>query len=129
MKFLIIDDSGLSRRMARKIVESFGHSAIEAEDGLRGIELYSVEHPDVVVLDLLMPGIPGLGTLASIKSFDPKCHVIICSSDLQTATRDKAMEMGAMGFINKPMHSDELRVLLDSIPEVALETRRTLTTI
>ena len=53
-RILIVDDSALSRRMLRRILEGAGHEVIEAEDGMVAIEKYFLNKPDVVLLDLIM---------------------------------------------------------------------------
>ncbi len=59
-KILIVDDSSMSRRMLRNILEKAGHQVIEAKDGISGIEAYFLDHPDIVLLDLVMEGMYGL---------------------------------------------------------------------
>jgi len=94
-KILIVDDSSLSRRMMRGILQSDGHEVIEATDGMSAIEGYFVEKPDLVVLDLVMTGMMG-------EEVDGGARVIVASADLQTMTRQRVEEAGAVGFINKP---------------------------
>lgn len=101
-KILIVDDSSLSRRMMRGILQSDGHEVIEATDGMSAIERYFMEHPDLVLLDLVMIGMTGEEVLEKLRQMDETARVIIATADLQTLTRHKVEEAGAVGFINKP---------------------------
>ncbi|MEJ5199982.1 MAG: response regulator [Anaerolineae bacterium] len=101
-KILIIDDSALSRRLLRRIVESAGHQAIEAIDGVAGLEAYFLERPDLVLLDLTMPGMYGLDVLKKLRELDPTARVLVASADIQSFTQELALQAGAMGFITKP---------------------------
>lgn len=101
-KILIVDDSSLSRRMMRGILESDGHQVIEAKDGISAIERYFLEHPDLVLLDLVMTGMTGEEVLAQLCQMDSSARVIIATADLQSLTRQRVEEIGAIGLINKP---------------------------
>lgn len=101
-KILIIDDSALSRRLLRRIVESAGHQAIEAIDGVAGLESYFLERPDLVLLDLTMPGMYGLDVLKKLRELDPAARVLVASADIQSFTQELALQAGAAGFITKP---------------------------
>jgi two-component system, chemotaxis family, chemotaxis protein CheY len=111
MKILLIDDSNLSRKLLRRALGE-NYNYIEAEDGMSGIEKYYLEKPDLVILDLTMPGINGLDVLARLKEFDPKSKVIIGSADIQEETRRLAEEMGALAFLNKPFSEENVRSII-----------------
>ncbi len=101
-KILIVDDSALSRRLLRRIVESAGHQVIEAPDGVVALESYFLERPDLVMLDLTMTGMYGLDVLARLRELDPAARVIMASADIQSSTRELSLQGGACDFINKP---------------------------
>lgn len=107
-KILIIDDSSLSRRLLRRILEDAGYEVIEAKDGYSALEIYSLEKPNLVMLDLTMPGITGFEVLKQLKNINPDTKVIVASADVQSLTRTHAFEGGADGFINKPFISEEI---------------------
>lgn len=107
-KILVVDDSMLSRRMMRSILESDGHEVCEATDGMSGIERYFLEKPDLVTLDLTMEGIHGLDVLSRIRQIDPLARVIVASADIQETSRALVMEAGAKAFINKPFNSRQV---------------------
>lgn len=101
-KVLIIDDSALSRRMLRAMLEPAGYVVVEAENGISGIEKYFLEKPDVVLLDLTMEGMPGMEVLKKLKEMDKESKVIIASADIQTFTQNEAIKAGAKAFLTKP---------------------------
>jgi len=114
-KILIIDDSGLSRRIMRKILSEAGHEVIEASDGFAALELFTLEQPGIVLLDLTMPGITGIDVLKQLKSIAPATRVIIASADIQQMTKELVKQEGADGFINKPFVEEEVLTLVNSL--------------
>ena len=107
-KILIVDDSGMSRRTLRKILEGAGHRITEAEDGIAALEQYFIDKPDLVLLDLTMSGMYGIDVLTKLREMDPQAQVIVASADIQTSTRTLADEAGACDFINKPFAADQV---------------------
>ena len=107
-KILIVDDSGMSRRTLRKILEPAGHEIIEAEEGIVALERYFLEKPDLVFLDLTMTGMYGIDVLNKLREMDPEARVIVASADIQSSTREMVDAGGASGFINKPFSSDKV---------------------
>ncbi len=107
-KILIVDDSALSRRTLRRILESAGYEAVEADDGMTALELYFLEKPNLVLLDLVMKGMYGLDVLVKLREMDPKVLVVVASADIQSSTRQMVDEAGALAFINKPFVSEQV---------------------
>ena len=107
-KILIVDDSGLARRNTRRILEGAGYEVIEAEDGLGGLEQYFVQKPDAVVLDLVMKGMYGHDVLTKIREMDADARVIVVTADIQHSSRHLVESSGAVGFLTKPVHGDQL---------------------
>src|SRR5262245_4197436 len=69
-RILVVDDSALSRRRLRQILEAAGYEVAEADDGLSALERYFIDKPDVVLLDLVMKGMYGLEVLAKLRELD-----------------------------------------------------------
>jgi len=107
-KILVVDDSGMSRRTLRKILEPAGHEIIEAEEGIVALERYFLEKPDLVFLDLTMTGMYGIDVLNKLREMDPQARVIIASADIQSSTHEMVSASGASAFINKPFTSDKV---------------------
>ena len=107
-KILIVDDSALSRRTLRRILESASYEVVEADDGMAALELYFLEKPSVVLLDLVMKGMYGLEVLVKLREMDQEARVIVASADIQSSTRKLVDEAGALGFIHKPFVAEEV---------------------
>jgi two-component system chemotaxis response regulator CheY len=101
-KILVIDDSAMSRKTLRRILEAGGHTVVEANDGIAGLETYFIERPDLVLLDLVMAGMYGLDVLARLREMDPDARVVVATADIQSSTYEMAERAGALGFITKP---------------------------
>lgn len=102
MKIMVVDDSALSRRTLRRILEGAGHTVVEAEDGMSALEQYFLEQPYVVFLDLVMRGMYGLDVLTKLRELDPRARIVIASADIQSSTREMADLGGALAFVTKP---------------------------
>jgi two-component system, chemotaxis family, chemotaxis protein CheY len=113
-KILIVDDSALTRRSLRQILETAGCEVLEAENGLDALERYFLDKPDVVLLDLVMRGMYGLEVLHKIRELDPRARIVVVSADIQTSSQDLAGEAGAAAFINKPFDKSDILSALDT---------------
>jgi two-component system, chemotaxis family, chemotaxis protein CheY len=106
---LVVDDSALSRRILRRILEAAGHAIHEADDGMVALERYAIAHPDLVLLDMTMRGMHGLDVLGKLRELDPNARVIVATADIQRSTRELVDAAGGSGFVSKPF--DAQRVL------------------
>ena len=113
-KVLIVDDSALTRRSLRQILESVGCVVTEAEDGLAALERYFLEKPEVVMLDLVMRGMYGLDVLQKLRELDPQARIVVVSADIQSSSQELARSAGAKAFINKPFDRAEILAALDT---------------
>jgi two-component system chemotaxis response regulator CheY len=114
-KILIVDDSSMSRRIVRALLESEGHEVAEAADGMDALERYSLEKPDLVLLDLLMQGMYGVEVLQKLRTIDSEARVIVVTADIQASTRELAEQAGSRGFATKPINKEELLRLVNSV--------------
>lgn len=112
---LVIDDSGLTRRNLRNILERAGFAVSEAPDGMAALERYFVDKPDVVFLDLVMTGMYGLEVLSKLRELDPEARVVVISADIQTPSREAAEAAGAAAFLNKPVDEREVLRTLETV--------------
>ena len=113
-KVLVVDDSGLSRRTLRRILETADFEVVEAEDGMTALEVYFLEKPALVLLDLVMKGMYGIDVLVKLREMDPKALIVIASADIQSSTRKMVDEAGALGFINKPFVSEQVLTAVEA---------------
>ena len=107
-KILIVDDSSLSRRTLRRILEPAEYDVVEADDGMAALEVYFLEKPSLVLLDLVMKGMYGLDVLVKLRELDQQARVVVASADIQSSTRQMVDEAGALGFINKPFVPEQV---------------------
>lgn len=105
MKILVIDDAIFTRKVYVKIL-SKEYEVVEASNGEEGLQLCLHNKPDLVICDLLMPGLNGFQFLKEYGKLTEKVPVIICSSDVQEETREKCFNLGADEFIQKPSLTD-----------------------
>jgi two-component system, chemotaxis family, chemotaxis protein CheY len=113
-KILIVDDSKMSRKTLRNILESAGYQISEADDGMAALEQYFLNKPDLVLLDIVMTGIDGWEVLKRLREMDKQVRVIIATADIQNSTHEMTRSEGALGFVNKPFVADVLlRVVSD----------------
>ena len=112
-KILIVDDSAMSRRIMRRILENANHNVIEADDGMIAVEKYFLEKPDIVMLDLIMKDMLGMEVLQKIRQIDGKARVIVASADIQTSTRTMTQAEGAVAFVTKPFAEKEILTAVD----------------
>jgi two-component system chemotaxis response regulator CheY len=109
-RILIADDSIYMRETLRDILRIAGHEIIaEAVNGLNAVELYKALLPDVVMLDMTMPGENGIETLSKIMKINKDAIVIILTVVGRPETVLEALNQGARGYITKPF--DETSVL------------------
>ncbi|MDE1571074.1 response regulator [Aquabacter sp. P-9] len=116
---LVVDDSGVARKVARRILEDFNFSVSEAVDGQKALEACLRSMPDAIVLDWAMPITDGLEFLAKLRATPggevPK--VIFCTAKNDLDHIAKALSLGADEYIMKPFDSEILR---EKLVEVGL---------
>ena len=109
---LIVDDNADSRWILSELVGRDHHQVLEASDGREGIEIYRARRPDIVMLDLYMPGQDGFETLKILRQEFPTCRIIAVSAGWNKGDKDGLMlarEMGADLTIRKPIDIDVVR--------------------
>jgi len=109
-KVLIVDDEESLRRIVAQAFSDRGYTVITADNGSDGLQLATTERPDIVILDLIMPGLSGFEVCRRIRQdvTMTRTSVIITSAKSYKPDIDKAIELGADAFIVKPADLDEL---------------------
>jgi DNA-binding response OmpR family regulator len=115
-RVLVVDDSGVNRRLLGAALAELGHEAHSAENGRRALELLRSDAYDVVLLDLIMPVMDGYATLAEIKADPRLAHlpVIMVSAVPELASVVRCIELGATDYLPKPFSAAVLRARLRS---------------
>jgi two-component system nitrogen regulation response regulator NtrX len=117
-KILIIDDEASIQRAVRQLFEYEDHQVAVASDGMEALESASSFRPDVVFLDVKMPGMDGLEVLGKLKERDPGAVVVMISGHGTINTAVEATRRGAFDFLEKPLDSARLLVTLRNALEV-----------
>jgi two-component system nitrogen regulation response regulator NtrX len=111
-RLLVVDDESGIRSALAQLFEYEGHEVREAEDGAGGIEAAGEFRPDVIFLDVKMPGLDGLDVLARLREADPSTLVVMISGHGTIDTAVEATRKGAYDFLQKPLDTDRLLVTL-----------------
>ena len=112
---LVVDDSAMSRRILRRILESAGHLVIEADDGMLALERYLLDQPSLVLLDMTMRGMHGLDVLDKLRELDPQASVIVATADIQRSTREMVEAAGGSGFLSKPFTEESVLSAISAV--------------
>lgn len=109
MKVLIVDDNSGTREVLGVIVKKLGHEvAGEAEDGKSALAAFVELRPDVVLLDIIMPGISGVVVLEEMRRIAPSARIMILTAVDQDNVTFELMEKGAAAVIFKPFSHEDL---------------------
>lgn len=124
MHILIVEDSSFQRRNLQNILISARYTVSEAEDGnaaLAYLENATDQQPDVILLDLLMPGMDGFELLGILAEKYATIPTIVVTSDIQVTSKQQCTAKGARDVINKPVKAPQLlkaiKKILDSVEE------------
>jgi diguanylate cyclase (GGDEF)-like protein len=123
-RLLVVDDSALARYLVRTGLKDDQLAFLEAADGLEGLTAACELQPDLILLDLGLPGWDGYETMRRLKD-DPRTRsipVIVVSSHTSVLEKARGLELGAVDYVTKPFDSTELRARV----EVALRTKAQL---
>ncbi|GJL84297.1 MAG: response regulator [Micavibrio sp.] len=105
---LVVDDSRVVRKVARRIAEDLGFECVEAEDGQKAYEACEQTMPDAILLDWNMPVMSGIEFLEKLRQMDNGQHpkVIFCTTENDMSHIQRAMQAGANEYIMKPFDSE-----------------------
>ena len=117
-KILVIDDEPGIRDLLDTLLRRKGYDVVLAENGQKGLELFRRERPDVIVLDLKMPGMDGLTVLQQVRALNPKKPVIVLTGAGTAETEQKVRALGVTEYVEKEfsLHrlGDSLKRLLNN---------------
>jgi len=108
---LIIEDEADVRNFAKRVLELEGYHVFGAEDGSEGLKIARERHPDLVLLDLRLPGLDGWSVLNQMKS-EPELSaipVIVLTASVGVSQQNRALSEGAAGYAVKPLSAATLR--------------------
>lgn len=119
MHILVVDDEGNIRRMLRSLLEAEGWSVDEAPTAEAALDLVASRPPEVVLLDLALPGMSGLQALGPLQDRVPGTPIVMMSGEATLSDAVEATRRGAFHFAEKPLHPDGLLVTLRAALEVS----------
>ena len=115
-RLLVVDDALLMRKMIRDVAAEAGWEvAGEARDGAEAVALYEALRPDLVTMDVVMPGMGGLEALRQIRAADPGAQVVMVTALDQKQTLMESIRDGALDFIVKPFERERVLGLLSKV--------------
>lgn len=117
-KILVIDDEESIRLMLNVSLKHKGYEVFLAEDGEAGVRVFEEFRPAIVITDIKMPGIDGIGVLKRIKAIDPDTRIIVVTGHGEMESAIEALQLEASDFINKPITDAALSIALKRAEEV-----------
>ncbi len=115
-RILIVDDSMMMRKTLRTILQRAGHIVTaEAANGDQAIMYYANHRPDLVTLDITMPGMNGTEVIKKLREIDPDANVVIVSALGQKHIIFEALQNGAKNYILKPITEDKLLAVVNMV--------------
>jgi len=113
-RVLVVDDEPGILKFLKVKLKSSGFEVLTASNGLDALELLQSEEPDMLVLDVVMPGIDGFETLKQVRSFS-SIPVIILSAQEASIDKVRGLELGADDYLSKPFSPDELLARIEAL--------------
>ncbi len=109
-KILLVDDSPTERHSINEILVKGGYQVVMAEDGEKGVAKAKTDNPDLVLMDVVMPGMNGFQACRAITTDEATKHipVILCTSKNQETDKVWGVRQGAKGYVTKPVDANEL---------------------
>ncbi|MDP2916561.1 MAG: sigma-54 dependent transcriptional regulator [Dehalococcoidia bacterium] len=116
-KILVVDDEAIIRDSLTDWLTDVGHQVSSSENGHQALDIIQKERPEIVITDLVMPGIDGLELLKRIKQMFPEIQVIIITAYGSVPTAIQAMREGAYDYIEKPFCPEKAELLIEKLVE------------
>ena len=107
-KILVVDDEIEIVRLLKDFLTSKGYEVYTALNGAEALTVVKEAKPDIVLLDIIMPGMGGIDTLKEIKKIDPTTAVIMVTALIDEELANRAVKLGAFDYITKPINIDYL---------------------
>jgi DNA-binding NarL/FixJ family response regulator len=109
MKILLVDDHSLFLEGLQNLLRAGGYQVVgAAHDGLEALQLARTLHPDVILMDVRMPGCDGLAATRLIQAEMPECKIVMLTTSTEDADLFEAIKSGASGYLLKNLEPDQL---------------------
>lgn len=115
-KIMIVEDSNLMIAVIRNFIEKEGkdYEVMSAGSGEESVKMYKQARPDLVFMDIKMPGMDGITALEKIREFDPDAKVVMCTALKEPEQEERARKAGCVGYIMKPFSSQDITNALNN---------------
>lgn len=113
-KVLIVDDQNGIRVLLMEVFNNEGYETFQASNGKMALEIVRTQSPDLVLLDMKIPGMDGLDILKHVKNIDPTIKVIMMTAYGELDMIKEATDLGAIMHFTKPFDIDELRMAVNT---------------
>lgn len=113
-RVLLIDDDPRVRASLKMVLEPI-YDILQASDGREGLDMFRNDEPDLILLDIILPGTDGLAVLQTLRLESKMTPVIMLTGTKSVKTAVDAMKLGAADYLSKPFDVDELRIVIDRV--------------
>jgi len=107
-KILIVEDNARNRRLLKVLLRSYGYQVIEAQNGAEALEAVRRNRPDLILMDIQLPGIDGLELVRKIKDKFGDIPIIAVTAYAMKGDRERILSAGCDGYVSKPIDTREL---------------------
>lgn len=111
-KLLVVDDQYGIRVLLNEILQKDGYAVFQAANGVQALSIVQDENPELILLDMKIPGMDGLEILRRIKATHPEIKVIMMTAYGELNLINEAMELGAVSYFSKPFDIDDVRQVI-----------------
>ncbi len=116
MKVLLVEDNALTRYTIKALLNKLGHEVVaEAETGAAAVECFSAHKPDVVFLDLILPGKSGVEVLDDLRALDPAARVVVITAVEQDEVDRRLSNKGVQAILRKPFSFEDFKTLMKGL--------------
>ncbi len=114
-KILIIEDEKHIAEAIKLNLKMVGHEVLHAINGLEGLNFYAEFKPDLILVDLMMPEIDGIGVITEVRKRDAKIPIMVISAKDQVKEKIKCLSLGVDDYLSKPFDLDEFLLRVDRL--------------
>jgi CheY-like chemotaxis protein len=112
---LVADDNEVAQRLCRRVLEKAGYGVLIASDGLQAVDLALGQNPNIILMDVAMPGMDGLEAMRRIKAERPEMRVVIASAHSMASDRERFLAAGADDVLSKPFRLGDLVAVVEKL--------------
>jgi len=118
MKVLVVDDSLIVRKVVSRFLDEIGYTCLSAASGGEALDMIRNETMKFMVLDLHMEGMTGFELMEAILEEGLDIPVIVLTADLQDQSKEKAGELGAKAYLQKPFNKTEFQTVIEHVAKL-----------